>query len=98
MPTQTDPFRAWHSGLVPSADALLGLLRPAWQALIAACFLAITALGVRRLAQRGPTRMTNAVLLTGALIVALAVLGTLAVSCAGPASPQSTAERRAPAR
>ncbi len=68
----------------PSSDALLGMLHPAWQAIIAGCLLLVTVLGVRRMARRGPTRMTRAVLVTGALIIAVAATGALAVSCSGP--------------
>jgi hypothetical protein len=67
-----------------AADGLLGLLHPMWQALIAVCLLVVTILGLRRLAARGPARMTNALLLTGFLIVAITVVGTLAVSCQSP--------------
>jgi hypothetical protein len=77
-----------------AADALLGLLHPAWQALIAVCLLLVTILGVRRLAARGPARMTTAVIVTGGLIVALTVLGTFAVSCSQPDARRSTAEPR----
>ena len=69
-----------------AADGLLGLLHPMWQALIAVCLLVVTILGLRRLAVRGPARMTNALFLTGFLIVAITVVGTLAVSCEGPAN------------
>ena len=65
-------------------DGLLGLLHPAWQALIAGCLVVVTILGLWRIAVRGPARMANALFLTGFLIVALTVVGTLAVSCAGP--------------
>lgn len=67
-----------------AADALLSLLHPAWQALIAGCLLVVTILGIRKLAERGPTRMTHAVYLTGFLIVAITVVGTVAVSCSEP--------------
>jgi hypothetical protein len=76
------------------ADALLSLLHPAWQTLIAVCLLIVTILGLRRLAARGPARMTTAVLVTGGLIVALTVLGTLAVSCSGPESRQASIPAR----
>jgi len=69
-----------------SADALLGLLHPAWQALLAVCLLIVTILGLRRIIQRGPARMTNALVITGLLIVVVAAVGLLAVSCSGPAS------------
>lgn len=61
-----------------SPDGLLDLLHPAWQALIAGCLLVALLLGVRRLAERGPTRMANAMLVTAFLIVALTVLTALA--------------------
>ena len=67
----------------PQADALLALLHPAWQALIAGCLLVVTIAGIWRLAQRGPSRMVRAVLVTGCLVVAVTVVGTLAVSCSG---------------
>ena len=54
-------------------------MQPAWQLLIAGCVLLVVVLGVNRLVQRGPSRMANAVVVTGLLIVALAVLGALAV-------------------
>ncbi|MGE5828406.1 MAG: hypothetical protein ACM30G_08590 [Micromonosporaceae bacterium] len=61
-----------------SPDGLLDLLHPAWQALIAGCLLVVLVLGVRRLAERGPTRMANAMLVTALLIVALTVVTALA--------------------
>ena len=64
-----------------AVDGLLGLLHPMWQALIAVCLLVVTVLGLWRIAARGPARMTNALLVTGFLIVAITVVGTLAVSC-----------------
>jgi hypothetical protein len=78
-----------------AADALLGLLHPAWQALIAGCLLIITVLGVARMARRGPARMTNALLATGLLIVAITVVGVLAVSCSDSANGQ-TSQTRSP--
>jgi hypothetical protein len=79
-----------------AGDGLLGLLHPAWQALIAVCLLVVTILGLRRIAVRGPARMTNALFLTGFLIVALTVVGTLAVSCSGPQDRH--ADQRSPQR
>jgi hypothetical protein len=80
----------------PSSDALLSMLHPAWQAVIAGLLLVVTILGIRRLAVRGPTRMTNGVFVTGALILAITVVGTLAVSCSGP--QPSSSEVRTPGR
>jgi heme A synthase len=82
-----------------SGDALLSLLHPAWQVLLAVCLLVVTILGLRRLIERGPTRMTNALLLTGFLIVAITVIGTLAVACSGPGVGEDpNSQVRAPAR
>ena len=67
-----------------AADGLLGLLHPMWQALIAVSLLVVTILGLGRLLARGPARMTNALVVTGLLIVAITVVGTLAVSCESP--------------
>lgn len=88
-----------HSGRVPdpSADALLGLLHPAWRALIAVCLLLVTVVGVWRLAGRGPTRMVSAVYFTGFLIVAITVVGTLAVSCTTPQERHRSGEIPSPA-
>jgi hypothetical protein len=87
---------AWQSGAVtaPAADALLGLLSPAWQALIAGSLLVVTLLGIRRLMERGPARVTNAMLLTGALIVTLTVVGTLVVSCSNSGGQDGAASAR----
>lgn len=81
------PHISWQSERVPAtSDALLNLLHPAWQALIAGCLFLVTVLGLGRLAARGPTRMNNAVLVTGALIIAVTAGGLLAVSCSAPTS------------
>jgi hypothetical protein len=66
-----------------TADGLLGLLHSGWQIVIAVCLLIVTAIGLARLVGRGPTRMSNGVLVTGFLIVAITVVGTFAVSCSG---------------
>jgi hypothetical protein len=78
-----------------AADALLGLLHPAWQALIAVCLLVVTLLGVQRLLARGPARMTSALLFVGFLIIAVTVFGILAVSCSEP-TDRASRESRAP--
>jgi hypothetical protein len=63
------------------AYAADGLLHEGWQIVVAVCLLVITAVGLARLVGRGPTRVTNGVFVTGFLIVAITVVGTLAVSC-----------------
>ncbi|BCL13428.1 hypothetical protein GCM10017556_11670 [Micromonospora sagamiensis] len=58
-------------------DALLGLLLPIWQLVIAVFVLFAVVASVRRLARRGPSRMTTALLVTAAAIAGLAVIGVL---------------------
>jgi hypothetical protein len=76
---------------MPANDALLGLLQPAFQVLIAGLLLIITILGLRRLAQRGPARMTNAVVVTGLLIVTFTVARSRSAA-PGRASAERTAK------
>ncbi|GAB3185552.1 hypothetical protein GCM10027259_46940 [Micromonospora palomenae] len=58
-------------------EALLGLLAPFWQLVIAAVVLAVVVLSAARLARRGRSRMTTALLVTVAAIVGLTVIGVL---------------------
>ncbi len=58
-------------------DALLGLLLPFWQTLIALFVLAAVVVAGVRLAGRGPSRLTTALLLTGGGLVALCAVGLL---------------------
>jgi multisubunit Na+/H+ antiporter MnhB subunit len=60
-----------------AADALLGLLFPFWQLVIAGCALAALLLSFRRLRARGSSRMVRALVVTGVAIIALAALGVL---------------------
>jgi hypothetical protein len=62
---------------VLAEDALLGLLLPVWQLVIAVLVLFAVVASVRRLARRGPSRMTTALLVTAAAIAGLAVVGVL---------------------
>jgi hypothetical protein len=48
---------------------------------LALAFAGITVAGLIRLAQRGRSRMTRGVIVTGLLILSITVVGTLAVSC-----------------
>ncbi len=73
-----------------TSDGLLGLLGDGWRITIAVCLLLVTAIGLARLAGRGPTRMANGVFVTGLLIVAITVVGTLAVSCSDAGSRPAT--------
>ena len=59
------------------ADALLGMLFPFWRLVIAALVVVVVVASALRLARRGPSRMTTALVVTGAAIVGLTVLGIL---------------------
>ena len=63
-----------------SGDALLGMLLPMWQLVIGCCVVLALGVATVRLVRRGRSRMTNALLITGAAIVGLSVLGVLAAS------------------
>ncbi|PSK62453.1 hypothetical protein B0E53_05649 [Micromonospora sp. MH33] len=58
-------------------EALLGLLLPFWQLVIGAFVLVVVLASVRRLARRGPSRMTTALLVTAVAIAGFTVLGVL---------------------
>lgn len=58
-----------------AADAVVGLLLPFWQLVIGSLVLVALVVSVRRLARRGPTRMTTGLLVTAAAIVGLALIG-----------------------
>lgn len=62
---------------VLAEEAVLGLLLPFWQLVIGAFVLFAVLASVRRLARRGPSRMTTALLVTAAAIASLAVIGVL---------------------
>ena len=58
-------------------EALLGLLLPFWQLVIGAFVLFVVLVSVGRLARRGPSRMTTALLITAAAIAGFTVVGVL---------------------
>ena len=60
-----------------AADALLDLLFPFWQLVIAGCAVVAVVASVRRLSARGGSRMVRGMVVTGAVIVGVAVLGLL---------------------
>ncbi|TNH21211.1 hypothetical protein FHG89_32135 [Micromonospora orduensis] len=62
---------------VVAEEALLGLLLPFWQVVIGAVVLVVLVLSVGRLARRGRSRMTTALLVTAGAIAGLAVIGVL---------------------
>lgn len=68
------------SSLPPAAlavDTLLGLLLPFWQLVIGAFVVFVVLVSVGRLARRGRSRMTTALLVTAAAIAGFAVVGVL---------------------
>ena len=58
-------------------ETLLGLLLPFWQLVIGAFVLFIVLVSVGRLARRGPSRMTTALLITALAIAGFTVVGVL---------------------
>ena len=58
-------------------DALTGLLLPIWQVVIGAFVLVAVVAAIFRLAQRGPSRMSLAMLLVGGAVVCLTVIGVI---------------------
>jgi len=62
---------------VLAEDALLGLLLPFWQVVIGAFVVFVVLVSVTRLARRGRSRMTTALLVTAAAIAGFAVVGVL---------------------
>jgi hypothetical protein len=67
-----------HQTNPASADPLLDLLSPFWQGLIGACVVLTFAVAAARLARRGRSRMGTAMLVVGATVVAITVVGALA--------------------
>ncbi|MEU8117066.1 hypothetical protein AB0K35_31325 [Micromonospora sp. NPDC053740] len=66
-----------HGARVFAEEALLGLIGPFWQVVIGAVVLVVLVLSVGRLARRGRSRMTTALLVTAAAIAGFAVIGVL---------------------
>ncbi|MFY1698691.1 MULTISPECIES: hypothetical protein [unclassified Solwaraspora] len=58
-------------------DAISALLLPFWQLVIGTVVVLAVVVSVRRLARRGRSRMTNAMLIIAGAILGLAVLGVL---------------------
>ncbi|MFY1687322.1 hypothetical protein [Plantactinospora sp. WMMB782] len=64
-------------GTTLAQDSLTALLLPFWQLVIGGLVLLAVVASVRRLARRGPSRMTTGLLVTASAIIGLAVLGML---------------------
>jgi hypothetical protein len=59
-------------------ETLLAMLFPFWQLVIGLCVLLALCAALYRLAARGPSRMTTALLVTGGAVVGIALLSYLA--------------------
>lgn len=58
-------------------NALLDLLLPFWQAVIALCVVVAVIVATVRLARRGPSRLTAGLVLVGAVLLGICVLSLL---------------------
>ncbi|SBT49784.1 hypothetical protein [Micromonospora narathiwatensis] len=58
-------------------ETLLGLLMPFWQLVIGGFVVFVVVVSVGRLARRGPSRMTTALLVTALAIAGFTVVGVL---------------------
>ena len=63
---------------VSTSDAVLGLLAPFWQLVLCGCVLLFVAGAAVRLAGRGRSRMNTGVMVAGAAVVGLVLVGLLA--------------------
>jgi hypothetical protein len=82
-----------------AADALFGLLAPFWHLVLGTVMIVFLVAAGARLARRGRSRMNTALLVTGAGIVGLVLLGMLLAraASAAPAGPVSPAGSISPA-
>lgn len=55
-------------------DALLNLLIPLWRVVIGLCVIAAVVVVTVRLARRGPSRITTALLAVGAVLLAICAI------------------------
>lgn len=62
-----------------ATDALFGMLAPFWQAVIGCLVALVVAVATVRLARRGRSRMRTAMLVTAAAVLAVMLLGALAM-------------------
>jgi hypothetical protein len=75
--TSVSSYRGQSAPPASPADGLLATLAPAWQIVIGGCVLVVVVAASARLARRGRSRMTTALLVTGAAAIGLAVIGVL---------------------
>jgi uncharacterized Tic20 family protein len=60
-----------------AADALLGLLLPFWQLVLGGVIVVFVVIASVRLARRGRSRMNTAIVVAGAALVGLVLIGLL---------------------
>lgn len=58
-------------------DALLGMLFPFWQLVIALCLVGVSVVAAHKLLMRGPSRMSRAIIVAGGAVVGVLVIGLL---------------------
>lgn len=58
-------------------DALLSLLLPFWQGIIAVCVVLAVVVAAARLARRGRSRMRTGLLVTGGAVLGIMLVGAL---------------------
>jgi len=90
------------NGTVPAstaADALFNLLVPFWQLVLGGVVVVFLVGATARLVRRGPSRMNTAILVTGAGVVGLVLLGVLFARAepARPANPDTPSGSSRPA-
>jgi hypothetical protein len=74
------PTLVQFNGTVPvthADDPLLGLLLPFWQLVLGLATLGFVVFTAARLARRGRSRMNTAIMVTGAAVIGLMILGVL---------------------
>lgn len=62
---------------VAGEDALLGMLFPVWQIVIAVCLVIVTIVAGHKLLMRGPSRMSRGVVVAGGAIVGVVLVSFL---------------------
>lgn len=62
---------------VSGEDALLGMLFPMWQMVIAVCLVIVTLVAGHKLLMRGPSRMSRGVVVAGGAVLGVVLLSFL---------------------
>jgi hypothetical protein len=75
--TSTSGQGVQPTATMTAGEGLLATVAPIWQIVIGGCVLVALVAASARLARRGRSRMTTALLITGLAVVGLAVVGVL---------------------